>query len=73
MSSFRSQLQELVTFLRSIRDAAAAANAPLATDDVDVEELTALLAPLPETVPGKFLRNFARLKFEWFCCKLWPY
>ena len=62
-----------MTFLRSIRDAAAAANAPLATDDVDVEELTALLAPLPETVPGTILRNFARLKFEWFCGKLWLY
>ena len=41
-----------MTFLRTIRDAAAA-NATLTNDDVDIDELNALLASLPEVVPGK--------------------
>ncbi len=48
---FRSQLEQLVTFLRTIRDAASS-NLMLTEDDVELSELNGLLSPLPAVVPG---------------------
>ena len=49
----RTQLEQLVTFLRTIRDTAAT-NTTLLGNDIDVNELNAILASLPEKIPGKF-------------------
>ena len=51
ISFFRSQLEQLVTFLRTIRDTATS-NVTVTSDDINLSELNGLLSSLPKVVPG---------------------